>query len=1563
MNAALTSFLFDVAARLAPLGALWLVQSTLLVGAGLLIAQGCRRYGPALESVVLRATLLAALLCPVLSLFLGRFGIEGRRLTLPGVDTIAPVAEVPAVAGTMNPSPAVPFRPSTTVASRSPMPAADSPVKIESSGAQPVAPRAEPSARREAQPALRAGTLYALATAAWVAGGLFMLLRLALCHGRIARLRQESDLAAVAVFENCSAIARELAIAPPEVRVHMGIKSPLLVGLVRPAILLPDVKGLEDLVATREVLVHELAHAVRGDCFWHLLSRVATALLWIQPFLWLLARRIEETAEDVCDNYVIEHARDRRAYASTLVALAEQLQFSPTESLAGTGVIAFRSALGHRVVRILDASRNLSRCAGGRAFAGTTALVALAMGAVSLVGIAGAEAQTVATAKPVTPMPGATVKTIISSTNRDAHGSLSPDEATLAFEVPADPDGGKYDIGLRDLRSGETKTVAADPGRKGFGFPGGSFVWSHDSKLIAYDYDWSADDSWENSQSSLRILSREGGEPKTIFSRSDEDFTADDWSPDGKTLVGTWRQSTQPDKPAMLALINAATGELHPIGPDMKHTRFSPDGKFIVGERTENGNRDVFIVSVDGTQTTRVTNEPMEDGTPAFSTDGRFVVFSSNRRGTWDLWAVAVNGGHPAGAEFLVKYDFGDHAKWPTTTGKMAFRIKSTGSDVYEVPASDVAASGDTGAKQLTQAYAGRNFSPVWSPDGKKIAYLRNAGAANSHNALCVQSTTGGEERVFDPGLARCNRMFWSPDSESIGIFGVVEGRSGGWGLYVFSLTSGQRVVDHLQTSNNEGWPLGFTGKGKEFIFLDIKSKERVAVDLATRAQRTISSPAEQAWLAKAADYDFSSDAAPATYVQKVDGEQQLVVVEADQRAPRVIARTTKSASIMCPRWSPDHTKVAYYATHVINGMGRHELRLCAADGSWDRHVDTGGRFIGNATLPPSWSPDGSKLVLTLVQETVGEIGVLENFLPADNAHQVVDGSAGATGVSSLALRRVEQVKFPGSWGATHVSPDGRYFIYGGDADQAMLVNVETQSVQKLAKAKLGACFSGDSTQVALLNGDPEHGAELSVLNLDGSVARVVAKFTSETLDYAWLHSWSPDGREFAVVTRKGKTNNVALVDAGTGSVRVLHSTGGNEPDHLVFSPDGRWLGYDVGVDVKGINSDVFAIEISTGRQSALVQHQADDHLMGWSPRSNAILFTSNRRGNFDAWLVACAAGKPSGEPVLVKSDLGESEPIGVTKNGAFYFTQREWVQDVFTAAIDPATGRPNGEPKKAIGQFEGTNSAASWSPDGRRLAYSSRRPPFVIRVLDTETQEDQVVAEGLYGPKWSPDGKSLLCYSQWDVEEHKLYLVDLATRRRTLVDDGKPDGSLFRAYQWAPEGGAIYYQYESNPKPAASVIVRRELAAGKETEIQHITGGGAYFAVSPDGRSMVFKNERSLYLAPAGGGEATLLLKIPKDHYIPGWDMFTWSADGRAIIVGVWQVMHQAEQMQDSIKSELLRVPIDGGPSVVITNMARVRYPHANPDGTRITFSAGTPRLELWVMENFLPAEQLAAK
>lgn len=394
----------------------------------------------------------------------------------------------------------------------------------------------------------------------------------------------------------------------------------------------------------------------------------------------------------------------------------------------------------------------------------------------------------------------------------------------------------------------------------------------------------------------------------------------------------------------------------------------------------------MFVVNIDGTQTTRITDSPAEDGSPIFSADGRFVLFSSNRRGTWDLWAIKVENGRPVGTAFPVKYDFGDHSKRITATGKVAFRTSGSGidgviyKDVYEVQATRSVPGDEAQPKALAKASFGCNFSPAWSLDGKKVAYIRHRGAGEWHQLLCVLSLADGVEQTFDPGMAKFNRMFWSPDGQTIALFGLAEGRGGWWGLYLFSLATRGRVADYIQ-ADPAGWPLGFSADGKEFIF--IAEKERVAVDLTTRAQRTISSLEELAWLAGAEDFNFSRDEALVAYVAKEGAEWQLVVADADGRNKRVVARVHEPATIMTPRWSPDSTKVAYYVTYVEDGWGRHQLHVCAADGSWERRVYTGEKYVHNATMPPSWSADSTKLALTLVEDVVGEIGVMENFLPA----------------------------------------------------------------------------------------------------------------------------------------------------------------------------------------------------------------------------------------------------------------------------------------------------------------------------------------------------------------------------------------------------------------------------------------------------------------------------------------------------------------------------------------------------------------------------------------------------
>ncbi|SIO61105.1 Signal transducer regulating beta-lactamase production, contains metallopeptidase domain [Singulisphaera sp. GP187] len=400
----------------------WLAQSTLLLGIGLLAGRLVRKSGPAVQSAVYRTTLAGVLVCPIASALLTWAGVDGFKLRLPpprtevstGMKLGAELRQQPIDEA----RPAQRFEPGlesiSSIAGMSPNP--EPPV-------QPI-PMVEPKILETQQPApshlLSLMPMAGIAFAVWLIGSVVLMVRLLIGQRRMARLRS----AAVPVEADAEALCREIAdrlrLTAPSVLRSPFLFSPCLDGLWRPAILLPD-----DVVDNlRETFVHELAHLARRDGLWNLLRRLASANLWIQPLLWILSRRLEVTAEEVCDDYVVQHGADRARYAGHLVELAGRAL--PPTALSGVGISSLRSLLGQRVVRILDSSRSLSTRAGRRTVA--AALIAGIAGTLlaGLLGVSGARKEVKAAAPQVeAPKPDAAEK---ADDNRTVHGQvIDPD--------------------------------------------------------------------------------------------------------------------------------------------------------------------------------------------------------------------------------------------------------------------------------------------------------------------------------------------------------------------------------------------------------------------------------------------------------------------------------------------------------------------------------------------------------------------------------------------------------------------------------------------------------------------------------------------------------------------------------------------------------------------------------------------------------------------------------------------------------------------------------------------------------------------------------------------------------------------------------------------------------------------------------------------------------------------------------------------------------------------------------------------------------------------------------
>ena len=129
---------------------------------------------------------------------------------------------------------------------------------------------------------------------------------------------------------------------------------PLTWGWWRPVVLLPADAAQWPAERRRVVLLHELAHAKRWDCLTQTVARIVCALYWINPLVWLAARRMCVERERACDDLVLNCGCRASDYAAHLVEIARTFRRAP--QFAGIAM-ARSSQLQGRVAAIVDASR------------------------------------------------------------------------------------------------------------------------------------------------------------------------------------------------------------------------------------------------------------------------------------------------------------------------------------------------------------------------------------------------------------------------------------------------------------------------------------------------------------------------------------------------------------------------------------------------------------------------------------------------------------------------------------------------------------------------------------------------------------------------------------------------------------------------------------------------------------------------------------------------------------------------------------------------------------------------------------------------------------------------------------------------------------------------------------------------------------------------------------------------------------------------------------------------------------------------------------------------------
>jgi beta-lactamase regulating signal transducer with metallopeptidase domain len=186
----------------------------------------------------------------------------------------------------------------------------------------------------------------------WLSGSMVTLALLATGLVGVERLRRSSrPLEAGAIEERCRVLTASLGVARRVgVAICDRIAAPILIGVIRPLILLPPAAlGGWSIEQVEMALLHELAHIRRHDNLVTLLQRLAESLLFFHPVTWWLSAWVSLERELCCDRLVVERTGRPHDYARMLAALAGAGPGAQSMALAMA-----RRPLTTRIRRILD---------------------------------------------------------------------------------------------------------------------------------------------------------------------------------------------------------------------------------------------------------------------------------------------------------------------------------------------------------------------------------------------------------------------------------------------------------------------------------------------------------------------------------------------------------------------------------------------------------------------------------------------------------------------------------------------------------------------------------------------------------------------------------------------------------------------------------------------------------------------------------------------------------------------------------------------------------------------------------------------------------------------------------------------------------------------------------------------------------------------------------------------------------------------------------------------------------------------------------------------------------
>jgi serine/threonine protein kinase/Tol biopolymer transport system component len=520
----------------------------------------------------------------------------------------------------------------------------------------------------------------------------------------------------------------------------------------------------------------------------------------------------------------------------------------------------------------------------------------------------------------------------------------------------------------------------------------------------------------------------------------------------------------------------------------------------------------------------RLVSTPAHEFSPAISPDGKWVAYLSNARGPTDVWVKFIAGGDPANLTASAPIDV------QSTDYIGGLDISPDGSEIAVVAqARDEgqriaawaipAPLGGVPRRVLTQG----NAALHWSPDGKRIAFVRTGGPLG--DALVVADPDGQNETVVAKrqGSRHIHWPRWSGDGRYLYF---------NYGPQNFNIEPTE--IYRVAASGGAPEPVVTTARRAAFPFLSrdgtglIYAGNPDGVDLSLW-WRDIKTGRDVRLTSGVGEYTHPSLSADGQRLvgTVIESRQALERIAVTLNGPVAFEPVTDGYSgDIDPVWSPDGSRLVFSTSRT----GNRTLWSARANLAQPAPITTGVAFDER----PAFSPDGQRIAF--VSDRGGRRGVwlvnAEGGTPRLIAHADV--------VDTL------------SW-----SPDGTRLVYAtliGDAPGLMIMNVSDGMTARLPtpRAASAPSWSRDDVIAYVESRGGNLGAFVQLITADG---RPVQSQRLDGPNDPWIANgfveWSPDGKRLA---------GVALPGAAAGSIWIIEPNNPSPYKKLVDLPAGVFL-------------------------------------------------------------------------------------------------------------------------------------------------------------------------------------------------------------------------------------------------------------------------------------------------------------------------------------------------------------------------------------------------------------------